>query len=167
MFCGCAGHLHEFCFQRKRIERRRFEYARNSYHNEFFDFPPHSHSRASPRTSSCALSHFSHGPNHRSYDFYSRENSFVPRCFGYGPHPHRDGHTPRRHGFPAGGSYTRFEPRYLDDPHFSHRGSCLTQSNDEVQKTVRTSSGHMVKCWIPKIYLTYPSTESSTSSRPM
>jgi hypothetical protein len=25
----------------------------------------------------------------------------------------------------------------------------------------------MVKCWIPKIYLTDPSTESSTSSRPM
>jgi uncharacterized membrane protein len=43
----------------------------------------------------------------------------------------------------------------------------VTQSNDEVQKTVKTSSGHMVKCWIPKIYLTYPSTESSTSSRPM
>jgi hypothetical protein len=43
----------------------------------------------------------------------------------------------------------------------------VTQSNDEVQKTMKTSSGHMVKCWIPKIYLTYLSTESSTSSRPM
>jgi hypothetical protein len=31
MFCGRAGHLDEFCFRRKRLERRRFEYARNSY----------------------------------------------------------------------------------------------------------------------------------------
>jgi hypothetical protein len=30
--------LDEFCFRRKRIERRRFEYARNSYHDELFDF---------------------------------------------------------------------------------------------------------------------------------
>jgi hypothetical protein len=27
MFCGRAGHLDEFCFRRKRIERRRVEYA--------------------------------------------------------------------------------------------------------------------------------------------
>jgi hypothetical protein len=32
---------------------------------------------------------------------------------------------------------------------------------------VKTSSGRMVKCWISKIYLTNPSTESSTSSHPM
>jgi hypothetical protein len=38
MFCGRAGHLDEFCFQRKRIERRRVEYARDSYHDEFIDF---------------------------------------------------------------------------------------------------------------------------------
>jgi hypothetical protein len=31
MFFGHAGHLDEFCFRRKRLERRRFEYARNSY----------------------------------------------------------------------------------------------------------------------------------------
>jgi hypothetical protein len=37
----------------------------------------------------------------------------------------------------------------------------------EVQKNVKTSSGRMVKCWIPKIYLTNPSTKSSTSSRLM
>jgi hypothetical protein len=67
MFCGHAGHLDEFCFRCKRIERRRLEYARNSYHNEFFDFLPHSYSHASPRTSSHALPHISHGPNHRSY----------------------------------------------------------------------------------------------------
>jgi hypothetical protein len=32
---------------------------------------------------------------------------------------------------------------------------------------VKTSSGCMVKCWIRKIYLTNPSTESSTFSRPV
>jgi hypothetical protein len=37
----------------------------------------------------------------------------------------------------------------------------------EVQRTVKTSSGRMVKCWIPKIYLTNPSTEPSTFSRPV
>jgi hypothetical protein len=30
-----------------------------------------------------------------------------------------------------------------------------------------TSSGRMVKCWIPKIYLTNPSTEPLTSSHSM
>jgi hypothetical protein len=30
MFCGSAGHLDEFCFRRKRIERRHFDYARSS-----------------------------------------------------------------------------------------------------------------------------------------
>jgi hypothetical protein len=32
---------------------------------------------------------------------------------------------------------------------------------------VKTSSGHMVKCLIPKFYLTNPSTEPSTSSCPV
>jgi hypothetical protein len=73
MFCGHAGHLDEFCFQQKKIEKRNFEYARNSYHDEFFEFPPCSYSRASPRTSSRTLSQFSHGPNHHSYGFGSRE----------------------------------------------------------------------------------------------
>jgi hypothetical protein len=63
MFCACAGHLDEFCFCRKRIEKRHFDYARNSYRNEFIDFPPHTFSRAS--------SHFIHGLNHRSYGFGS------------------------------------------------------------------------------------------------
>jgi hypothetical protein len=88
MFCGCAGCLDEFCFCHNRIEKRRFDYARNSYRNGFSDFPPRSYSRASPRTSSHAFSHFTHGHNHRSYDFGSRENNFVPRHFGYDPHPH-------------------------------------------------------------------------------
>jgi hypothetical protein len=63
MFCGRAGHLDEFCFRRKRIERRRVEYARDSYYDEFIDFssrsyfhvPPRFYSRASPRTFSLAL----------------------------------------------------------------------------------------------------------------
>jgi hypothetical protein len=71
MFCGRAGHLNEFCFRRKRIEKSHFEYARNSYRDEFLDFLPRSYSRALPHTSSRALSHFSHGSNHRSYGFCS------------------------------------------------------------------------------------------------
>jgi hypothetical protein len=85
MFCGRAGHLEEFCFRRKRIERRRVEYARDSYRDEFIDFPPHSYShvparsysrtsprtfsRVLPRTSSGDVPQFAHGPNHRSYGF--------------------------------------------------------------------------------------------------
>jgi hypothetical protein len=63
MFCDCAGHLDEFCFQCKRMEKRCVNYARNSYHDEFIDFLPHISSRVP--------SHFSHGPNHRSYGFGS------------------------------------------------------------------------------------------------
>jgi hypothetical protein len=67
MICGRAGHLDEFCFRCKRIERRRVEYARNSYRDEFIDFlprsysriPPCSYSRASPHTFLCALPHTS------------------------------------------------------------------------------------------------------------
>jgi hypothetical protein len=60
MFCGSAGHLDEFCFRQKRIERRRVEYARNSYRDEFLDFLPRSYSRVPPRSysraSSCTFS---------------------------------------------------------------------------------------------------------------
>jgi hypothetical protein len=63
IFCGRAGHLDVFCFCHKRIEKKHFDYARNSYHNEFTDFLP--------RTYFCALSHFFHGPNHLSYGFGS------------------------------------------------------------------------------------------------
>jgi hypothetical protein len=91
----------------------------------------------------------------------------VPRRFGYDPSPHHGDHFSCRHGFPTGGSYTRFEPRHLDGPHFPSCGPRPTSSKGEVQKTVSTFSGHMVKCWIPKIYLTRPSTESLTSSHPM
>jgi hypothetical protein len=91
----------------------------------------------------------------------------VSRHFGYEPRPHRGDHFSHRPGFPAGGSRTHIEPRHLNGPRFPHRGSCSTQSNDEVQKIVKTSSSRMVKCCIPKIYVTNASTEASTSSRPM
>jgi hypothetical protein len=183
MFCGRAGHLDEFCFRQKRIERRRIDYARDSYRDEFIDFsprsyshvPPRFYSRASPRTfsrtlsrtSSSASPQFAHGPNHRSYGFGPRENRFEPRCFGYGTRPCHGDRFPRRLDFPAGGSFPHLESRHLDDPRFPRCGSHPTQSSGEVQRTVKTSSGHMVKCWIPKIYLTNPSTEPSTFSHPM
>jgi hypothetical protein len=85
MFCDGVGHLDEFCFRQKRIERRHVEYARDSYRDQFINFPPHSYShvlprfysrasprtfsRALPRTSSSASPQFAHGPNHRSYGF--------------------------------------------------------------------------------------------------
>jgi hypothetical protein len=183
MFCGRAGHLDEFCFQRKRIERRHAEYARDSYRDEFINFPPcsysnvpprfysraspHTFSRAFPRTSSSALPQFTHGPNHRSYDFGPRENHFDPKRFGYGPRPHCGDRFLRRPGFSTRGSFPHFEPRHLDGPRFPRRGSRPTWPSGEMQRTVKTSSGRMVKCWIPKIYLTNPSTEPSTPSRPM
>jgi hypothetical protein len=91
----------------------------------------------------------------------------MPRRFGYGPRPHRGDRFPRRPGFPAGRAHTHFEPRHLDGPHFSHRGSCSTWPNGELERIVKTYSDRMVKCWIPKIYLTHLSTEPSTPSRSM
>jgi hypothetical protein len=148
IFCGRADHLDEFCFQRKRIERRRVEYARDSYRDEFIDFLPRSYShvpplfysrasprtfsRALPRTSSSALPQFAHGPNHRSYGFGPRENRFEPRRFGYGPRPHRGDRFPRRSGFPTGRSFPHFEPRHIDGPRFPHRGSRPTRPSGEV-----------------------------------
>jgi hypothetical protein len=55
MFCGRVGHLDEFCFWCKSIERRRFDCARNSYRDEFSDFSPRSFSRTLPHTSSQTL----------------------------------------------------------------------------------------------------------------
>jgi hypothetical protein len=111
----------------REIERRRVEYARDSYHDEFINFPPCSYShvpprfysRASPRTFSCALSRtsssaspqFAHGPNHCSYGFGPRDNHFEPRRFGYSPRPHRDDRFLCRPGFPAGGSFPHLELR--------------------------------------------------------
>jgi hypothetical protein len=154
MFCGRVGHLDEFYFRRKRIERRHVEYARNSYRDEFIYFSPHSYSHVPPRfyshASSCTSSHafpqFSYAPNHRSYDFGSRENRLEPRCFGYSPCPRRGDRFPRKPNFHAGGSYTHFEPRHLDGPCFPHCGSRPTRPSGEVQRTVETSFGRMVKC---------------------
>jgi hypothetical protein len=57
MFCGCAGHLNEFYFRRKRIEMRRVEYARDSYRDEFINFLPRSYSHFPPRFYSRASPH--------------------------------------------------------------------------------------------------------------
>jgi hypothetical protein len=167
MFYDRASHLDEFCFHRKRIEKMRFDYAGNSYHDELSDFLPRSFSHASPHTSSHVLSHFSHGSNYCSYNFGSRDNSFVSKRFGYDPHPQCGDRFPHMPSFPVRGSRTHLEPRHLDNPHFPRHGSRPTRPNGKVQRTVKTSSGHMIKCWISKIYLTNPSTELSTSSRPM
>jgi lysylphosphatidylglycerol synthetase-like protein (DUF2156 family) len=48
-----------FCFRQKRIERRRVEYARDSYRDEFFDVPPQSYSRVPSHSYSCASPHTS------------------------------------------------------------------------------------------------------------
>jgi hypothetical protein len=55
IFCGYADHLDEFYFRRKRIEKRRFQYARHSYRDEFIDFLSRSYSRVSLRSYSHAL----------------------------------------------------------------------------------------------------------------
>jgi hypothetical protein len=159
IFCGCAGHSDGFCFQRKRMEKSPVDYARNSYHDEFLDFLP--------RFSSRALSHFSHGPNHRSYAFGSQESGFVPRCFGVDPRSHHGVHPLHRLGFPDRGVYSHFEPSHFDGPCFPCHGSRPTHSNGEAQRMVKTSSGRMVKCWIPKIFLTNPNIEPSTFSHSM
>jgi hypothetical protein len=124
IFCDRAGHLDGFCFHRKRIKKRRLDYARNSYHDEFNDFPPRTYSRASP--------YFFYGPNHRSYGFRSQENNFVPRCFGYDSHPHCGDCPTSRHGFPASGAYSHFETSRFNGPCFSRHGSRPTRSNGEV-----------------------------------
>jgi hypothetical protein len=121
MFCGRVGHLDEFYFQHKRIERRCFDYARNSYRDEFFDFPPRYFSRVLPHTFSRALPQFAHEPNHRSYGFDSQENRFEPRRFGYDTRPHHGDRFSHRPIFPARGSYTHLESRHLDGPRFSRR----------------------------------------------
>jgi hypothetical protein len=40
MFCSHVDHLDEFYFRHKRIEKGYFDYARNSYRDEFIDFLP-------------------------------------------------------------------------------------------------------------------------------
>jgi hypothetical protein len=91
----------------------------------------------------------------------------VARRFGYITRPHHSDCFPRRPSFPTRGSRTHPESRHLDGSCFPHHGLCPTRPNDEVQSTVKTSFGRMVKCWISNIYLTNPSTEPSTSFHPM
>jgi hypothetical protein len=61
-----------------------------------------------------------------------QERTTLPKCFGYDPCPHRGDHFLRRPDSPTGGSYTHFEPRHLDGPHFLCRGSRPTRSNNNV-----------------------------------
>jgi hypothetical protein len=112
----------------------------------FSHVPLRSYSRALPRTSSDSLPQFAHVPNHRLYGFGPRESRFEPRRFGYGPRPHCGDRLLRRPGFPTGRSFLHFELRHLDGPRFPHRGSRSTRPSGEVQMTVKTSSGRMVKC---------------------
>jgi hypothetical protein len=86
---------------------------------------------------------------------------------GFFVEPHHGDHFPYRSGFSTGGSFTHSEPRDMDGSCFPRRGSRPTRPSGEVQRTVKTSSDRMVKCWIYKIYLTNPSIEPSTFSRPM
>jgi hypothetical protein len=91
----------------------------------------------------------------------------VPGSFGVDPRSHRGVRPPRRHGFPARGVYSHFEPSRFDGLCFPHRGSHPTHPNGEVQRIVNTSLSRMVKCWIPKIFLTNLSSEPSTFSHSM
>jgi hypothetical protein len=91
----------------------------------------------------------------------------VPGRFGVDPRSHRGFCSSHRHGFPGRGVYSHLEPSRFDGPRLPHRGSCPTCSNGEVQRTVKTSLSRMVKCWIPNIFVTTPSTKSSTFSHSM
>jgi hypothetical protein len=44
------------------------------------------------------------------------------------------------------GPSPHFEPRHLNGPRFPRHGSHPTRPSGEVQRTVKTSSGRMVKC---------------------
>jgi hypothetical protein len=83
------------------------------------------------------------------------------------PRPHRGDRFPHRPGFLTGGSFPHSKPSHLDGPRFPRHGSRPTRSSGEVQRTMKTSFGRMVKCWIPKIYLTNPSTKPSIFSHPV
>jgi hypothetical protein len=166
MFCGHVSHLDEFYFRCKRIEKMHFDYARNSYRDEFSDFFL-ALSLALCLTLLLVLCLISLMDLTVAHMVLVHERTTLCLCFGYGLCPHRGDRFSRRSDFPAGGSHTHFELRHLDGPGFPHRGSHPTWSSDVVQKIVKTFSCRMVKCWISKIYLTNPSTEPLTSSRPM
>ena len=155
--------------RRKRLERSQKEYLRDAYHEDL-DFPPRFASRATPRPNrrsygyrSIENGHAPPRPNHRSYDYGPRENGFVSQRFGSDLRSlcHGDRY-PCRHRYPSDGFYPHFESRRFDCPRFPHHGSHPSCSNGEVRRTVFTSSGRMVQCWIPKTFLTNPSARPST-----
>jgi hypothetical protein len=96
------------CVDYAHIMKRQVNYARNSYHDEIIDFPPHISSHTSSR--------YSHGHNHHSYGFLSRESILVPRSFGVDPHSHRGVRPPRRHDFLTRGVYSHLESSRFDSP---------------------------------------------------
>jgi hypothetical protein len=102
------------------------------------------------------MSHFSHGPNHRSYGFGSQESGLVPGRFDVSPHFHRGVRPPCRHGFPVRGVYSHIVPSRFDGSCFPRRGSCPTPSNGEFQRIVKTSSGCMVSTGFLKIFSLTP-----------
>ena len=152
MFCGREGHLDDFCFRRKRIERRQMALTRNTRHDEF-EF-----------SSSRFASRASRGYGHPSYGYNSRESGYMPRLHGYDPRSHRGVRPMQRRGFPQESSYHHFGPRRFDGSRFPHRGNHPARPNGDVHRTVVTSSGQVLKCWIPKSLLTNPSTKPSTFS---
>jgi hypothetical protein len=66
--------------------------------------------------------------------------------FGVDPCSHRGVRPPCRHGFFARAVYSHIEPSHFDGPCFPRHDSHPTHSNGEVQMTVKTYLGHMVKC---------------------
>ena len=137
----------------KRIERKQAELTRDAFYDDFVDFQPRSFSRAY------------RGQGHSSYGFDSQNRGFAQQRFGAPRFPHRGERHSRGFGFHTDDFYphnSRFESRRFDRPRFPHHGSRPMHSNDNVQRTVMTTTGHMVKCWIPKCFLTNPSTEPST-----
>ena len=170
MFCGYAGHLDDFCFRCKRLERWQREYLRNAYH-ENIDFSPHFAPCATPRSNHHSDDYRprenGHAPprtNHHSYGYGLRENDFVSQCFSFDPRSlHHGDQYMCRHRYPSDGFYSHHEPRCFDRPCLPHCGSCSPRSSDDVHVATLTSSCCMVKCWIPKVYLTNPTTKPSIS----
>jgi hypothetical protein len=161
MFYGRAGHLDEFCFRWKRIERRHVEYARDSYHDELFIFClvliPMFH-LAFTLVLRLALSH----ALCLALLLVLHLSSFMDPTIAHMVLVHErtalsldalvTAHvlivvTVSHVGlvYPPGGSFPHFELRHLDGPRFLRHGSRPTQPSGEVQRTVKTSSGHMVK----------------------
>jgi hypothetical protein len=87
----------------------------------------------------------------------------VPRHFGYDPHPHRGDRFSHRPDFSPGGSYTHFERRHLNGPHFLHRVSHPTGPSGEVQKIVKLP--HVA--WLSVEFLRFISLTPALSHQPL